>query len=257
MEIYYHVLIIYLLQMFQVSFCSENSSITLHSNFNPLSQSCTCSFIFSPPPCLITYNSSPAMILPREELPFNKSDGLNFNTSLQPADPFIFTNLFTPWEAITTQLLYRLTKVPQTREAKDAWDKLHVTIANRPLRKTNLKSFMPLEDFNVDLLTPLLPLLSKHQPSYNQLRSARWKNHSWQENGGRGKLPNPLDIYKRLETVAHLYNYAIFEPICSSYIYSADTQLIALCIEYWFTNWPYQPIPDYHCSTLSEKEFDG
>ena len=248
MEIYHRILILYFLQTLQASFCSSNWSHILQSTFNHLTQSCTCSYTFSPPPCSI---SSAPISSPYSHhttpLPISL-EGLHSNSSVKSADPLTFTNILSPWEAIVAQLLHSLTKVPHGRAVKPVWNRLLRLLPNRQAREINLKSDIALEDFNIDLLTPLLSVLSKHQPSYTQLQSPRWSNRTWQTSDGQRKLPRPLEIYKRLETVAHLYNYAIFEPICSLYVYSADAELVSKCIEYWFTNWPYRPIPNYHCS---------
>ena len=248
MEIYQRILILYFLQTLQSSFCSSNSSHILQSTFNQLTQSCTCSYIFSPPPCLISSAPISSLHVSQTTPAPTSLEGLNRDSSVKPADPFILTNIFSPWEAVVTQLLHSLTKVPHGRAVKPVWNKLLRLLPNRQAREINLKSDIALEDFNIDSLTPLLSVLSKHQPSYTQLQSPRWSNRTWQESDGQRKLPRPLEIYKRLEIVAHLYNYAIFEPICSFYVYSADAELVSKCIEYWFTNWPYQPIPNYHCS---------
>ena len=136
--------------------------------------------------------------------------------------------------------------------ATEAWERFQRQIKQRDLTNRKLDEVKTVEHSNIDELAKLMPLLGKHRPSFSQLKTEQWKNLNWTVNLARAQpLPRPLHIFQRLETLAVVYNYAIFEPICSVFVYTWDAKYLDICLEYWFTVWPTQSIPDYHCSDLS------
>ena len=152
MEIYRRIFILYFLQTLQSSFCSSNSSHILQSTFNQLTQSCTCSYTFSPPPCLMSSARISSLHFSQTTSAPTSLEGLSKNSSVEPSDPFIFANIFSPWEAIVAQLLHSLTKVPHGRAVKPVWNKLLHLLPNRQAREINLKLDIALENFNIDSL---------------------------------------------------------------------------------------------------------
>jgi len=161
-----------------------------------------------------------------------------------------------PWEAVIAQVLFRLTKGHHLREAKEAWRNLKATIKTRPTRNFQLNKLASVEHFNTDILEALMPHLNKHRPSFRKLDIFLENNRTLRHHGGPGEqYPSLLGIYERLETVAQVYNYALFEPVCSSSLHSADEKFLRLCIEYWFLSTPFQSIPKCHC-TFSEANFE-
>ena len=236
--------------------------VSVESKFNANAGTCTCTYMFSPPPCAYpskyrannqssdqrSNDASPDMIRP-----INTSAQSTVGSSTtEPIDALRYTSRMTPWESIVAQTLFRLTKVHHRSHATEAWERFQRQIEQRDLTNRKLDEVTTVEHFNIDELAKLMPLLGKHRPSFSQLKTKQWKNRNWTVNLERAQpLPRPMHIYQRLETLAVVYNYAIFEPICSVFVFTWDANLLDICLEYWFTAWPTQSIPDYHCSDLS------
>ena len=236
--------------------------ISVESKFNANAGTCTCTYMFSPPPCAYPSNYRAN----NQSSDHRNNDALldmirPINTSTQstvgssttePIDALRYTSRMTPWESIVAQTLFRLTKVHHRSHATEAWERFQRQIKQRDLTNRKLDEVTTVEHFNIDELAKLMPLLGKHRPSFSQLKTEQWKNRNWTVNLERAQpLPRPMHIYQRLETLAVVYNYAIFEPICSVFVFTWDAKLLDICLEYWFTAWPTQSIPDYHCRDLS------
>jgi hypothetical protein len=219
----------------------------LQSHYDSKTRTCTCTHKYEPPPCKNQENPNP------DPTPETISKGDN-KTIREPPDEETMSGLsymsnISPWEILKAQTIFRLSKGRHMRDAKAAWRNMKHKVQNKPRTKRKLNTLTPIEDFQLDDLMQLVPDITKFRPSFRRFRNQPQKNTVLTQHGGLiADYPSPLEIFKRLENFARIYNYALFEPWCSLSFSTADKKTIRKCTEYWFTTWPFQTLINFDCN---------
>ena len=230
----------------------------MKSQFNQASQSCTCTYLFAPPPCQSTLRDAPHTSTRNmdgqpsdsthsripEDRPLNSDQWWHYDSNLSP------------WEGVITQLLQMILKAP-SQGAKQNYAEWTAIMKNRTTEKRTLNATVPHQPPFMHELSHWLARLKKRGPSLARIQ--RLRNRSNRNNSGQKNfksLLRPLEVWKYFETIAQLYNYAIFDQICSLEFHQTPTEFLPLCIEYFFTSWPFLSFPDFHCS-VSESDLSG
>jgi hypothetical protein len=169
----------------------------------------------------------------------------------QPINYLEFQSYATPWEALVIRVLFRLTKQRNNAEPLKALQRMTQQLSQRQYRQPPLDDTTTIDHLTTEVITQIKPFLRTLRPTNQQIGNIPRRNRNRTNNTNLAQqLPRPLKIYESLETFAALYNYAIFEPICSHNILEISQPLLDKCIEYWFTSHPVQHLPNYHCTSV-------
>ena len=228
-----------------------NTTYVNPSNFHSLQavQTCSCTHLYAPPPCAATLMAATSTNRHAETVRTSADSLTDWrNQSAHGDRPGNLTD--NPWTVVMDQLANSLEKVRRlkTRNLKKEW---LISRARSDGRSTvDMLPFMHTVD-------EWFERVKSKRPSNRRLSRLRHlHNSSILTNQQIDTMPRPFDVIKHFETLGQLYIFAIFEQWCSFDFHRAPTKLLPLCIEYWFTSWPFQPLPDYDC-TYSPSEVDG
>lgn len=215
---------------------------SVQSQYNHASQSCTCTYIYAPPPCVLMGNNTWKPITGRTRA--NREEEVT-TTPLMISNESTPHSNRTPWNAVVNQLVNSLEKVrrKQTRSIAKEWR----------------TGSTPKRDFDTNLEEEILPFRELISGWFDRLKSKRPSNQRINRlkllhnrtvvtSQQLRKIPRPLEVLKHFETLGQLYIFALFEQICSFDFHRAPAEVLPLCMEYYFSSWPFQVIPDFHCN---------